>query len=155
MNKLNISSDRRTINSTNICWEETPTITRFPVFYTYIEHTLLHFQLHYEDAIMGTHDGVSNHQPHDCLLKRLIRRRWMKISKLSVTGLFAGNSPVTGEFPAQRASNAKNVSIWWRHHVKSTSGLIHLHFPLTPLGMVVLVQNRATSKSIICKRQNR
>ena len=24
--------------------------------------------------------------------------------------------PVTGEFPAQRASNAENVSIWWRHH---------------------------------------
>ena len=23
---------------------------------------------------------------------------------------------VTGEFPAQRASNAENVSIWWRHH---------------------------------------
>ena len=22
-----------------------------------------------------------------------------------------------GEFPAQRASNAENVSIWWRHHV--------------------------------------
>ena len=29
-----------------------------------------------------------------------------------------GNSPVTGEFPAQRASNAENVSIWWRHHDK-------------------------------------
>ena len=25
--------------------------------------------------------------------------------------------PVTGEFPAQRASNAENVSIWGRHHV--------------------------------------
>ena len=25
--------------------------------------------------------------------------------------------PVTGKFPAQRSSNAKNVSIWWRHHV--------------------------------------
>ena len=25
---------------------------------------------------------------------------------------------VTGEFPAQRASNAENVSIWWRHHGK-------------------------------------
>ena len=23
----------------------------------------------------------------------------------------------TGEFPAQRASNAENVSIWWRHHM--------------------------------------
>ena len=26
-------------------------------------------------------------------------------------------SPGTGEFPAQMASNAENVSIWWRHHV--------------------------------------
>ena len=40
-----------------------------------------------------------------------------KTSKLRVTGLCAGNSSVTGEFPAQRASNAENVSIWWRHHV--------------------------------------
>ena len=31
------------------------------------------------------------------------------------TGLPEGYSPVTGEFPAQRASNAQNVSIWWRH----------------------------------------
>ena len=28
----------------------------------------------------------------------------------------AGNSSVTGEFPAQMASNAESVSIWWRHH---------------------------------------
>ena len=39
-----------------------------------------------------------------------------KTSKLCVTGLCAGNSPVTCEFPALRASNAENVSIWWRHH---------------------------------------
>ena len=25
---------------------------------------------------------------------------------------------VTGEFPAQMASNAENISIWWRHHVE-------------------------------------
>ena len=63
------------------------------------------------------HDRVSNHQPHDCLLNRLFRRRSEKISKLRVTGLCAGNSPETGEFPAQIASYAENVSIWWRHHV--------------------------------------
>ena len=61
-------------------------------------------------------DCVSNHQPHDCLLNRLFRRRSKKTSKLRVTGLCAGNSPGTGEFPAQRASNAENFSIWWRHH---------------------------------------
>ena len=63
------------------------------------------------------HDSVSNHQPHDCLLNRLFRRRSKKTSKLCVTGLCAGNSPGTGEFPAQMASYAENVSIWWRHHV--------------------------------------
>ena len=65
------------------------------------------------------HGGVSNHQPRGCLLNHLFRRRWKKTSKLRVTGLCAGNSPATGEFPAQRASNAENVSIWWRHHVNS------------------------------------
>ena len=61
-------------------------------------------------------DGVSNHQPHDCLLNRLFWRRSKKTSKLRVTGLCAGNSPGTGEFPAQMAINTENVSIWWRHH---------------------------------------
>ena len=61
-------------------------------------------------------DSVSNHEFHDCLLNRLFRRRSKKTSKLRVTGLCAGNSPGTGEFPAQMASNAENVSIWWRHH---------------------------------------
>ena len=61
-------------------------------------------------------DCVSNHQPRDCLLNRLFRRRSKKTPKLRVTGLSAGNSPVTGEFPAQMVSNAENVSIWWRHH---------------------------------------
>ena len=40
-------------------------------------------------------DGVSNHQPHDCLLNRLIRRGWKKTSKLRVTGLCEGKSPGT------------------------------------------------------------
>ena len=63
-------------------------------------------------------DGVSNHQPNDCSLNRSFRRRSKKTSKLQVTGLCVGNSPVTGEFPAQMASNAENVSIWWRLHGK-------------------------------------
>ena len=62
-------------------------------------------------------DVVSNHQPHDCLLNSLFGRRSKKTSKLCVTGLCEGNSPGTGEFPAEMASNAENVSIWWRHHV--------------------------------------
>ena len=63
------------------------------------------------------HDGVSNHRRFGSLLNRLFRRGSKKTSKLRVTGLYEGNSPVTGEFPAQRASNAEHVSIWWRHQV--------------------------------------
>ena len=55
--------------------------------------------------------------------------------KLHVTGLCAGNSPVTGgEFPAQMASNAENVSIWWRHQEKVLAVTAwHEYFFLTPL----------------------
>ena len=49
-------------------------------------------------------DAISNHQPHDCLLNCLFRRRSKKTSNLHLTGLCVGNSPVTGEFPTQRAS---------------------------------------------------
>ena len=64
-------------------------------------------------------DGASNHQPNDCLLNRLFMRRSNKTPKLHATGLCEKNSRVTGGLPAQRTSNKENVSIWWRHHVKS------------------------------------
>ena len=59
-------------------------------------------------------DGISNYQPHDCLLNHSFRCRSKKTSKLR--GLCVGNSLVTGEFPTQMASNAENISIWWRYH---------------------------------------
>ena len=67
-----------------------------------------------KNTLHGSHNGsddVSNHQPHDCWLNHLFRRRSKKTPKLRVTGLCAGNSPVTGEYPAQMVSNAENVSI--------------------------------------------
>ena len=73
------------------------------------------------------HAGVSNHQPHGCLLNRLFSRKSKKTSKLRVTGLCAGNSPGTGEFPAQMASYAENVSIWWRHY--AVAGAYRLQVP--------------------------
>ena len=62
-------------------------------------------------------DGVSNHRRLDCLPNRLFRRRSKKTSKPRVTGLCEGNSPVTGEFPAQSASNTEKsfhlmISAW-------------------------------------------
>ena len=52
-------------------------------------------------------DGVSTHQSHGCFLNRLIRRR--KHQSSASLAFVDGNSPVTGEFPAHRASNAEMV----------------------------------------------
>ena len=60
--------------------------------------------------------GVSNHQRPDCLLNGLFRRR-SKNTKAH------HHWPLWGEFTGDlwisitRASNAENISIWWRHHV--------------------------------------
>ena len=56
------------------------------------------YNTYYNDVIMGAMESQ---------VKRLFRRRSKKTPKLRVTGLCAGNSPVTGEFPAQRASKRK------------------------------------------------
>ena len=83
----------------------------------------------FDDVIMwsveqcsGIH-GVSNHQHLDRLLSCLSRRPSKTTSKLCVTSLCEGNPPVTGGYLSQRASNAENISIWWRHH-----GCIYFHF---------------------------
>ena len=75
-------------------------------------------------------DTVSNHWRLDCLLNHMFRRRSKKTAKLCFTGLYEGNSPVTGEFPSQRASNAENVSIRWRHYAIciSLSSTLHNFF---------------------------
>ena len=89
---------------------------------SYLSHVTIfpHFILsHRLQPLQWRHNGqdsVSDHQPHDCLLNHLFRRRSKKTSKLRGTGLCVGNSPETGEFPAQIAIYAENVSIWWRHH---------------------------------------
>ena len=83
---------------------------------------------HRQVALQWRHNepnGVSNHQPHDCLLKCWFSHRSKKTSKLRVTGFCAWNSPVNGEFPAQKASNAENASIWWRHHVCTKEPINH------------------------------
>ena len=62
-------------------------------------------------------DGVWNHQPHDCLLNCLFRSK--KTSKLRVTGLCAGNSPVAGEFPA----------VTWPPWNELGAKSVHVHLP--------------------------
>ena len=68
-------------------------------------------QWHYNDS-----DIVSNHQPHDCLLNRLfkaqIRENIKALRHWPLCGEFTGGRWI----PRRKASNAENVSIWWRHH---------------------------------------
>ena len=93
-------------------------------------------------------DGVSKHQPRDCLHNRLFKGRSKKTSKLRVTGQCAGNSPVTGEFPAQRASNAENVFIWWRLMTCTNfnDGLIEVCAFLSPVPLCYQVIHRPDIK---------
>ena len=82
-------------------------------------HGFINLFVHYNDVIMGAIASKITSLT-SVELNGLFRRRAKKTSKLRVTGLCAGNSPGTGEFPAQRASNAENVFIWWRHHARSS-----------------------------------
>ena len=100
---------------------------------------LLKFQLELIDSDRGRSKHYWSHRFVDssitmtshngCDIKGTYQR---KHQTSAVTGLCAGNSPGTGEFPAQRASYAENVSIWWRHHAKIISGISSLHL-LLPL----------------------
>ena len=101
------------------------------ILFTYVAKSYISIGLHhyfrwhkpphclYAKSLQWRHnerDGVSNHQPHHCLVNGLFRHRSKKTSKLRVTALCARNPPVAGEIPARRASNAESVSMRWRHH---------------------------------------
>ena len=73
-------------------------------------------------SLQGRHnerDSVSNHQPHECLLNRLFRRRSKKTSKLHVTGLCVGNSPGPVNSPHKGPVTRKMfpfvdvIMLWW------------------------------------------
>ena len=60
-------------------------------------------------------DGVSNHQPHDCLLNGLFVQIKENIKQAP------RHWPLCGEFTGNSPHKRGNVSIWWRHHEKSKS----------------------------------
>ena len=60
---------------------------------------------HYNDVIMSA--MTSQTTSLTIVYSTLFRRRSKKTSKLRVTALCEGNSPLTGEFPTQRAGNAE------------------------------------------------
>ena len=94
-------------------------------------------------------DCVSNHQPHDCLLKRLFSHRSKKTSKHIKA---QRHWPLWGEFPAQKASNAENASIWWRHHVTGESTAICFQYQYLCTFYFVRGQhaNDTTTKPLSC-----
>ena len=114
----------------------------FSKAYSSWQHTKHPLQWHHNGR-----DDVSKHQLHDCLLSRLFRRRSKKISKLRVTGLCAGNSPMIYEFPAQMASNAENVSIRWRHHAKTKHYWSYVRKP--PIISGLPLQRTSNSRSVL------
>ena len=63
---------------------------------------------HYNDDIMR---AMASHQPHDCLLNGLFTQRYIQ-AHVKENIKAPRHWLLCGEFPAQRASNAENVSIW-------------------------------------------
>ena len=68
--------------------------------------------IHYNNVIMSA--MTSQITNLTIVYSTVYSGRSKKIPKPCVTGLCVGNSPVTGEFPTWRASNAKNdvIMIW-------------------------------------------
>ena len=100
-----------TVTTYRYCWWSEKDIRpndRFPCNFSLLN------PVHYSDIIMSMMASQIADIP---IVYLLFMHRSKKTSKLRLTDLCQGNSLVTGEFPAQRASNAEKVSIsGWGHH---------------------------------------
>ena len=76
----------------------------------------LYHGFHCNDVIMST--KASQITSHTIVYSTVYSAPIKETSNLRVTGLCVANLPVTGEFPAQTASNAENIFIWWRNHAQ-------------------------------------
>ena len=86
----------------------------WPISHCNLASNLVPLQWHHNG-----HDGISNHQPHECLLKCLVKAHIQE--NIKAPHHWPLCRELTGDWwiprtPAQRASNKENVSIWWRHH---------------------------------------
>ena len=70
--------------------------------------------LHYHDVIMSTMASLITSLTivYSTVYLGVDQRKHQSSALLAFVREFTGD----GEFPAQMASNAENVSIWWRHH---------------------------------------
>ena len=73
-------------------------------------------KVHYSDVIMGAiASQITSFTIADSTVySDADQRKYQSSASLTFS---EGNSPGTGEFPAQMGRKSENVSIWWRHHV--------------------------------------
>ena len=92
--------------------------TTQPLFFTHKAIT------HYNDVIFNAMASqiTSLSVVYSAVYSGADKRKHQSSASLAIC---EGNSPVTGEFPAQRTSNAENVSIWWRHLEKKLPWYFH------------------------------
>ena len=103
------------------------------------------FMLHNRSHICHKeYDVVPNQRRLDCLLNRLFRHRSKKISKLRVTGLCDGNSPVTAELPAKGPVTRKMFPF---HDVFMNQW--HLHVSLSQTGGRVICLESHGDKGVL------
>ena len=72
-------------------------------------------------------DGFSNHRRLECLLIRLCMNWPKKTSKLRVSGLCNGNSPVTGWFPHKGTVTRKSFHLMTSPWAKLPMKMINFH----------------------------
>ena len=111
----------------NHSWE-----TRFVILHRHYRGSKWHGD-HYDDVIMGVVASqiTSLTIVYSNVYSGADQSKHQSSASLAFVWEFTG----TGEFPAQMASNAENVSIWWRHHVQG--GSWHCRFDIHPRAFAI------------------
>ena len=94
------------------------------------------------------HDSVTNHQPHHCLLNRLLGCRSKKTSKLRVNGLCAGNSPVRGQW---RGKCFHLTTSSWIGTKTMPEPIIHQQFSANVESKCTNVFQEKLFENVVCK----
>ena len=97
-------------------------------------------------------DGVQNRRRLHRLFNRLFKHKSKKISKLRVTGLCEGNSPVTGEFPHKEPVKGKMFpfdDVIMLTHIHSSMTLWHIHSSMTLWHLARQLQMATMNNSFI------
>ena len=90
------------------------------------------WNIHYSDVIMTT---MASQITSLTFIQAQIKENFTAPRHWPLCGEFTG----TGEFPAQRASYAASVSIWWRHHdhYKITGRMLLIYSRNIDIGLII------------------